>query len=228
MVLGFRRARLDSGSGDAPPVVASGDRVAPPPAFGRRLGYPELGWNLRHDRRDSLGRTFHGTLVELELYATRDVDDATTSAARASLSTALFVPLAPRHRVLVLAAGAAAATPWTESDEVPLHALVSLGRNTYLRGYSKRRFRDVAGWWGSVEYRYPIFDFKDSGAGLSSTLFFDVGRVGDGADELTRAPIRYSYGFGARGVTEDGFVLRAQVGLSPEGLEAFVSLNDLP
>jgi hypothetical protein len=228
IALTYTSERLRSGVGAELPVVASGDTVAPPPAFGERIDYASAMWTFRHDLRDSSGRTGRGTLLELELAATSDLDGRNLNAGGATLRGAIFVPVAPRHRVIALSGGVSAVTPWTESSEVPYHALVRLGRSDHLRGYAKGRFVDRLGAWTSAEYRYPIFEFRDTGVGLSSTLFVDAGTVAGSTREFADNPLRVAYGFGVRGETAHGFVFRAQVGFSEEGAEALFSLNDTP
>jgi hemolysin activation/secretion protein len=103
---------------------------------------------------------------------------------------------------------------------------VTLGRATYLRGYAERRFRDRTGWWSSVEYRYPLFEFGASGLGASSTLFIDVGEVASSYAAMSARAVRYSYGVGVRADTLTTLVLRLQLGLSPEGAQVTLSLNE--
>jgi outer membrane protein assembly factor BamA len=226
VALTYASEELRSGVGAESPVVASGDSVAPPPAFGERVDYASATWTFRHDLRDSSGRTGRGTLLELDLSATSDLEGRDLSAARATLRAAVYVPVAPRHRTLALSGGVSAVTAWSESSRVPYHALVKLGRSDHLRGYVKGRFADVLGAWSSAEYRYPIFEFKDTGVGLSSTLFVDAGMVAGRIREFADNPLRLAYGFGVRAETAYGFIFRAQIGLSAEGVEALFSLND--
>ena len=226
--LGYRREALASGEDSQLVSLGrdSGDTVRPPPGFGEAHHYADLRWSFSYDQRDGRGRTHRGLLIQLALDGTSDLDDANLNAAKGTATTSWFVPVAPRHRVLVLHGGIAAAAPLGGEATVPLHALVSLGRSTYLRGYTKRRFRDRSGWWSSIEYRYPIFDFEDTGAGLSSTLFFDVGGVARAPGDVVEEPVRYSPGLGVRAETSSAFVFRAQIAFSPEGIQAAVSLNE--
>ncbi|HEY6562515.1 MAG TPA: BamA/TamA family outer membrane protein [Polyangiaceae bacterium] len=224
----FLREGLAPGTGHAPGVQASDDAALIPPAFQRTIDYAELSWFFRHDLRDTLGRTHRGTLFELDLHGTSDLNGEGLNAAKATGSATGFIPVAPMHRVFVLSLGVAGATPWSSASEIPLHTLPTLGRTTRLRGYAKGRFRDRAAWWSTVEYRYPVFDFDDTGVGLSSTLFVDVGRVGGGVRELTQTPVRVSAGAGLRGESAEGFIFRGQVGFSEEGVEFTFTLNDAP
>lgn len=227
MSAGWFRQELGSGDDASVASLEPGGDVALPVGFDQTRDYVEVGWSFAYDQRDTEGRTNRGTYYQLDLEATHDLDEGPAqSGAGYQASVAHFIPVLPRNRVLVLILGTAATTPWASDEQVPLQSLVTLGRTDYLRGYAKRRFRDRTGWWGSVEYRYPIFDFRDTGAGLSSTLFVDVGRVGDSYEQLGRGPVRYSGGLGVRGETAFAFVFRAQVGLSPEGAEWTFSINE--
>lgn len=227
MTAGLFRQELASGTDPTTPALVRDQGVAVPAGFGETREYVEVGWDFAYDMRDTEGRTNRGAYFQLALEATHDISPGEPhSAAGYRAGVAYFVPVLPRNRVLVFMAGTAAVTPWTGNEAIPLHSLVTLGRTEYLRGYAKHRFRDRTAWWSSVEYRYPIFDFRDSGAGLSSTLFVDVGRVGGAYEELDEGPIRYSGGIGVRGETAFAFVFRTQVGLSPEGPEITFSINE--
>jgi outer membrane protein assembly factor BamA len=126
----------------------------------------------------------------------------------------------------VLTVGGAAVTPLATDAEIPLHQLVTVGRTTNLRGYAKNRFRDTTGWWANAEYRYPLFEYADTGAGLSAAIFFDAGGVGPTLRELWEKPVRYAPGIGIRAEAPSDFVFRAQAAYSSEGIEAGLSLSE--
>jgi hemolysin activation/secretion protein len=128
--------------------------------------------------------------------------------------------------VLVLSLGTEGVIPLSEAHAVPYHSLVRLGGAHVLRGYPKARFLDRVGWWSSVEYRYAIFDFRATGVGLSSILFADFGGVANSYPNLLESPVRQSYGVGIRGESSVAFFFRAQVAVSPEGVEAALTLNE--
>jgi hemolysin activation/secretion protein len=122
-------------------------------------------------------------------------------------------------RVLALGAGVGGAVPTSADDRIPLHELMVLGRKEFLRGYSKTRFRDQMGWWATAEYRWLIWEYGDTRAGLSPTIFFDIGRVASGVDELLVGPLRYSAGLGLRGAHDTLKLFHLSIGWSPEGLQ---------
>jgi len=228
LVLTYRRQSL--GPGDSPDVPAlrrSDPEVAPLPGFEQTLDLPELGLTLTFDSRDSLGRTTRGFLARLEVAGTRDLNGASLSAFRAALDTSLFLEVLPRARVIVLSAGIGAATPWQSEHELPLRGYISLGRETHLRGYRRDRFLDRFGWWASAEYRYPVFEHERDELGLSSVLFFDLGRAGADAHGLFGLAPRWSAGFGVQADTAISPLLRLLVGFSPEGSEVTFSVGSL-
>src|SRR5690606_32105548 len=224
----YLRERLGPGRiSGAPPVSADDAEVLAPVGFEQPLDYANLSWLFTFDQRDADGRTQRGVYLGAELSATQNLNGAGLSAAKATLAGSYFLPVAPRYRVLVLTVAAAVTTPLGEQDEIPLHQLVTLGRESNVRGYPKRRFRDTTGWWSTLEYRYPVYEFEDSGAGLSAALFVDVGGVAPSVPKWFHSPVRYSPGIGIRAETPSDFVFRAQIARSEEGIEAGISLNEL-
>ena len=225
--IGYLRERLGPGSIDGElPATADDPVVAPPPGFEEPIDYANLEWVFKYDQRDSLGRTQRGAYLVTAFSASSDLNGRDLSAAKVQTTFSYFVPVAPRNRVLVLTLGGASATPLSVSAQIPLHQLVSVGRTTYLRGYSKNRFRDATGWWAGIEYRYPLFEYGDTGAGLSAALFVDAGSVGPTLRELWNKPARYSPGLGIRAEAPSDLVFRAQAAYSPEGIEAGLSLSE--
>lgn len=226
---GYHRRRLGPGEHpDLPPVGAvPGDDVTPPPGFRRTLDYPAGGLLVRYDSRDARGRTTRGVLHRTGVVVTRAVG-ADLGAVRATSDTALYLELAPRGRVLVLALAGGAAAPLGPGDEVPLHRLVTLDKTNGLRGYPDGRFRGRYGWRGTVEYRYPVYEFQNSGTGVSAVLFADGGRVADEPADLVDDPLRWSVGFGLRGVTPVSLLFGLQVGFSPEGAELLFGIGGPP
>ena len=95
-------------------------------------------------------------------------------------------------------------------DQIPFVDLPSLGGPTYLRGYTRDRFRDRISGLGSVEYIWPLVRYA------SPYIFADVGRV------WNRAPLpfnnmRFGYGGGIQVHTRRAFVMRLQLASSIDG-----------
>ncbi len=221
----YQLVDLQPGTG-AVPAGIDGDEIAPPPAFEQQTHYADAEWSFTYDGRDTGGRTSRGVRYRLALSGATAIDGEPLSAFGAKTRLTGFIPVAPLHRVLALSVGVAGVTPFSSGHEVPLPYLVTLGRNQHLRGYRSDRFYGNVAWWGTVEYRYPVWSYRGDGVGLSSMLFFDVGRVGVDVKEAVDGEIRYSYGFGIRAETPSLFLVRIQVGFSPEGAQVALSLNE--
>jgi hypothetical protein len=216
---------LEGGQDDVAPPVDPNDMVGAPAGFGETVDYLSLTMSGMRDTRDTVGRPTRGFVGELSLTAASAVNQNGLNglAARAQVH-AYWSPL-PGNRVFVLVAGAAAATPITAASAVPYHLMPALGRRTFLRGYQRGRFRDKAAYWGSVEYRYPIFEYKTTRVGLEPKLFVDVGRVGEGMSDLIGSGPRISYGGGMRLAHETLVALDLTLGFSSEGSTFFFSLG---
>jgi len=225
--LGYRRNRLAPGSETGvTPLGEAGDMVVPPPDFGgSQHNYARGGFTLYHDTRDRKGRTTTGTLTELELAANVGLDQADLGAATARGNFSWFIPVLPLHRVLVLNAGAATVGRLTPGDQVPLRNLVLLDRKHGLRGYSTGRFRDQFGWWASAEYRYPIWEYQDTGVAISPALFVDTGQVGGTVLDLGNQAPRWSVGGGLRIEHETRLIMVVEIGFSHEGYEVGFNLR---
>ena len=119
----------------------------------------------------------------------------------------------------MLSAGLGAAAQLRDDHEIPLREFVTLGRKQHLRGFARTRFRGRYGWWGSAEYRYPVWGYKDTGVSLLSSLFVDVGRVADDLlDPLRKRPY-YNGGIAIRGEHWSLAIFRFELAMSSEGLQ---------
>ncbi len=223
LLIGYRRSKLgpgeDTGPMPTPPLGEPGDTVEPTRDFGRTSDWAVGGMSLYYDSRDTVARTTKGILVELEPEVTAGVNRADLGAATAKGEVTVFVPVLPLRRVLVGRVGAAAVKPLTSEDEVPLADYVLLDRKHGLRGYTSGRFRDRYGWWSALEYRYPIYEYQDTGVALSPALFVDAGRVASKPSELFEPKVRWDVGAGLRVEHETRIILLIEVGVSPEGAE---------
>jgi outer membrane protein assembly factor BamA len=71
---------------------------------------------------------------------------------------------------------------------------------------------------GSVEYRFPLWDYLSSRAGLDAFFFVDGGQVW-GETDWSWNRLRYSLGGGFRVGHESRQVLQTTFGWSPEGYQ---------
>ena len=224
---GYRRNRLASGSETGvTPLGEDGDMVVPTADFdGDRHNYARGAVSLYRDTRDRIGRSTTGTFSEVEIGATAGLDKSDLGAASLRANVTGFIPLLPLYRVLVLNAGVAAVGRLTTGDDVPLRNMVLLDRKHGLRGYSTGRFRDQFGWWASAEYRYPIWEYQDTGVAMSPALFVDTGQVGGRVQDLVDAAPKWSVGGGLRIEHETRLIMVVEVGWSPEGYEVGFDLG---
>ena len=230
VAIGYRRNRLgpgiDGGTVPAPPLGLPGDTVEPTGDYDLVYhDYARGGISLYRDTRDRIGRSTTGTLSELDLGVTAGLDQADLGAASLRANVTSFFPLLPIYRVLVLSAGAAAVGRLTSGDQVPLRNMVLLDRKHGLRGYSSGRFRDQFGWWGSAEYRYPIWEYQDTRVAMSPALFVDVGQVGGRLLDLVDQAPKWSAGGGLRIEHDTRLIMVVEIGWSPEGYEIGFNLG---
>jgi outer membrane protein assembly factor BamA len=227
VVVGYRRETL--GAGERTGVLGVGelmdDEVGVPPGFGRTLDFPEVDLVVALDSRDTEGRPTKGMLTTFATGFTSDVNGADLRAISGAMQIESHHLVLPRNRVLLGRAGVAASLPVGPDAAIPVHRLVTLGRRQHLRGYDSKRFRDRYGWWVGGEYRWPIYEYKQTGVVLANILFVDVGRVAGTVEEIFEGPVRYSGGVGLRVAHETRMVLQADLGLSPEGFELAIGLG---
>ncbi|MGH7301199.1 MAG: hypothetical protein ACREJE_12375, partial [Candidatus Rokuibacteriota bacterium] len=99
------------------------------------------------------------------------------------------------------------------------------------RGYIANRFTDDSSWHAVAEYRFWVVP---RGFALTDTiriervgmaLFYEVGTVADGLDDLPSARMHTSYGLGLRFSLERTAMFRADVGFSKEDVNVTVGFG---
>jgi len=224
--LGYQRATTGRGSdANADPVGEPGDTVPPPADFDRATSHALVGLVMRHDSRDTPARTQRGVLAEVRTRLSTGLDKANFSALSIGGQVTGYVPVLPLYRVLVGSLAVEGVLPPYGNGEIPLDEYVLLGRKDGLRGFPNYRFRDQLGWWGSLEYRYPIYRYQDSPFVLSPGLFADVGRVASTFTELWQPTFHWDVGIGIAGEVETSLIIRFDVGYSKEGIGTTFTLG---
>lgn len=214
--IAMRRQTLAPGSdGETRAVGRPGDSVAPPVGFGTTALFVEAKLAGRWDTRDTIGRPTRGEVIDLGALVRRDVTGRHLSAAVLSGNAQVYLPVLPDGRVLIFSAGGTAALPLIPGDDIPLDSLALIDR-TNVRGYNRERFRDRYAIHATAEYRFPIYEYLTSRAGLDAFTFLDLGTAFGKAD-FSVDPLRYSVGGGLRAAHEVTLVFQGTIGWSPEG-----------
>jgi hypothetical protein len=216
--VGVRRQALSPGvSTTYMPIGEPGDPVVPPPAFDETALYADARVEGKYDTRDTVGRPTRGLLIDVSALARREVTGRDLSGLSLSSAVRWHLPVLPDRRVLVFTIAGAAALPLLPGDTIPLDSLAVIGRSN-VRGYDRERFRDRYAVVGSIEYRFPIYEYLRSQAGLDAFTFVDAGTIW-GTSAFDAVPPRWSVGGGARGAHETSLVFETTIGFSPEGFE---------
>ncbi len=216
--LGLHRQLLSAGVSSSYLPVMEGDTTLPPPGFGDAAVFADMRLVGRYDTRDTSGRPTRGIFAEASALGRTDVTGKSLSAVTLRALARLHLPVAPDKRVLLLSIGGAAAAHLLPGDEIPLDSYAYLGRTNLLRGYDRERFRDLYAIQASAEYRFPVYEYLASRAGLDAFAFLDAG-TSWGVNPFSLSPVRYSYGGGLRAAHETTLVFEITLGFSAETYE---------
>jgi outer membrane protein assembly factor BamA len=105
---------------------------------------------------------------------------------------------------------------------VPFYAMPTLGGHDSLRGFRDYRFRGPHAILTQAEYRWEIW------SGLDAALFYDAGKVAARRADLDFSDLERAYGFGFRFNTDNGTILRVDVGFgSRDGQHLYVVFGDV-
>jgi hypothetical protein len=217
--VGYVRETLTAGTDPGAPGVGVDpmDTVATPPGFDETNNYIKLAIRGRFDSRDTAGRTTRGVLAELTGKFVTAIGQRNLGSVGAEGAFKWYWSFLPRHRTIAFTAGLAVVNALTSGDDIPTFEYVTLGRRQHLRGYRRGRFRDQVGWWSSLEYQYPVFEYQASGVALSPIFFVDAGRVTESIEDLAGTDIEIGYGFGFHLAHESKFITGLEYAFSKEG-----------
>ncbi|MFT3694709.1 MAG: BamA/TamA family outer membrane protein [Kofleriaceae bacterium] len=215
--IGILRESLSTGSDNSTESLQDMDVVAAPPGYNETAVYATASIVERYDTRDSLGRPTRGTLLEASALARDEVTGKKLSAVTFGASAGKLFPVIAEHRAILVQVSGGAAIPLVSGDTIPYDALPQVGRIN-VRGYDKDRFVDKYAVVGTLEYRFPIYEYLASSAGLDAFVFADTGTLW-GTSPFRDLPFHYSGGFGLRGASQDKLELALTLGLSPDGFQ---------
>ena len=223
--LGLAQQTLSPGSDSTVASLTTMDTVAQPPGFGQKATYVTANLAGRYDTRDSLGRPVRGTFAEISALARDEVTGEHLSAITFGGTVSQYVPVLGDHRTVVFTLSGAAAEPLVSGDTIPLDSLPQVSRLND-RGYDSNRFRDRYAIVGSIEYRFPVYEYLASSAGLDSFVFLDTGTLW-GATKFSDFPVHYSVGTGLRAGSQNDLSFQLTVGVSPDGFQFALGVEGL-
>jgi hypothetical protein len=217
--LGVRRQTLAPGvDAMTDPVGGDLDPVIPPAGFDERAVYIDATVIGRYDTRDTIARPLRGTLAAFGAHFRSDVTGKELSGVTLDGGISVHFPIIGDHRTVIVSLAGTAALPLFDGKaRIPLDSLAVLGRSN-VRGYDRERFRDRYGAVASLEYRFPLYEYLNSRAGLDAFTFVDVGEVW-GTSPFAWSDVRYSLGGGLRGAHETKLGFQTTFGWSPEGYQ---------
>jgi Omp85 superfamily domain len=219
--VGLRRQELLPGTSSSyMPVGLAGDTVVPPAGFDDGAIYAEANLTGRYDTRDTFGRPTRGTLATVRGFVRQEVTGKALSGMTLDASVNWHLPVLPDNRVLVLSIAGTTAFALRPGSEIPLDSLAVIGRQN-VRGYDRDRFLDRHALQATLEYRFPIYEYLTSRAGLDAFVFVDGGTIW-GKSAFDAVPPLWSTGGGIRGAHDTTLVFTTTVGYSPEGFQLTV------
>lgn len=223
--IGIVRETLSTGSDNTTPALADMDVVAAPPGYNEAAVYATASIVEKYDTRDSLGRPVRGELLELSALARDEITGKHLSAVTFGASAGKLFPIIGEHRTILVQLSGGAAIPLVSGDDIPYDALPQVGRIN-VRGYDKDRFVDKYAAVATLEYRFPIYDYLASRAGLDAFVFVDTGTLW-GYSPFRDLPFHYSGGFGLRGASQDLLKFALTLGVSPDGFQFSFGVDGL-
>ena len=120
------------------------------------------------------------------------------------------IPIRHRNRILALHLRSSNSVG-DGGGVVPFHLMETLGGANSVRGFREYRFRDSRNLLLNVEYRWEVWTYA------AFVFFYDAGKVFSDAKALDFSDLKSGYGFGMRGRSPDGVVLRFDFARSNEG-----------
>ena len=165
-----------------------------------------LGLVANYDSRDNIFWPSEGAFLEASALVNSPWLGSSFTYTRWSLDASYFYALPWGHRI--------AGNSWTEFTfgDTPFYDMPVIGGTKKMRGYYQGRFRDKHMSMLQLEYRAPLF------WRIGLVGFTGIGVVGHSLGDLANAPLRSTYGLGARIMYDrtNQVNLRVDVGFGPE------------
>ncbi|HUP01167.1 MAG TPA: BamA/TamA family outer membrane protein [Gemmatimonadota bacterium] len=186
--------------------------------------------NVVLDLTDATGHPTAGVKVKGRGALYRSVDDQDFNWLAYGAEVQGHLPLGSRWHILSALVGFDTAEPEDDEDVIPFVYLPSLGGSTHLRGHESWRFVDRTAGYGTVEYRYRIWQEStpdlDRASAFETAIFYDVGGVGEelGDIDLTDED---SYGAEIRVYIARKHLIRVGIARSDEGTRLNFRFSDV-
>lgn len=193
-----------------------------------------VGGSAAIDLRDSPGHPTSGVLIRGDGAWWSAADEFDEEWIQYGGEAQVHLPLGTDWYILSLRAGASKVEPrsGTLAADIPFQYLPALGGSDHMRGFDSWRFRDLAAAFGSVEFRYRIWEEhvppedRDRAGLFEASLFFDVGDVADDLDSDITDDLETSYGLMIRMYLLDEHAVGVGVGRSDEKLRVLFTTGD--
>lgn len=187
-----------------------------PPGYGQRSsGFSagvRLGWDTTLEDR----RPTSGGLWRLGVNAFQASDDADLQYWSYRAEVQRFIPLWHSYRCLAARAYLSCAEV-LQGEDIPFQRLLTNDDPDLLRGYGDFRWRDRGMIALSLEYRWPLWNFKSAdGLGADWYMLSDVGQVFGEYREIGPAHWTWSRGLGIRLLSDRRYVGRLEFAWSDE------------
>ena len=209
----YRSVTIDAGKAEFREIA---DKVT---GYGKESSI-EGGISFSYDSRNRRYNPFKGGLFRLSGILSEQLNGDEFGFLRYTFEFQRYFQLFKRGRIIAIRA-ILDETHTPGNKVIPFYDMSVLGNAKTLRGYREGRFRDFGSALINIEYRYPIWDSWDG------VFFLDQGEVFTNISDLSVGDFHTGYGFGIRVRTMEGFLARAQVGLSKEGARIILQFSQI-
>lgn len=140
------------------------------------------------------------------------------------------LPLGSERHILSALVGFDTVEPEEDGDEIPFNYLPYLGGSERLRGHETWRFQDRTAGYGTVEYRYRIWQENardlDKASVFETAIFYDLGDVGQKLEDIDLTD-ESSFGAEIRVYVNDKHLFRLGVARSDESTRLNLKFSDV-
>jgi hypothetical protein len=217
--VGYRSVEIRDGRSDDDPPTQSRYTTEQLAGLDGTTHFAETAASVSFSNVDVPGSPTRGNRSRIRFGLARAADGEDLNHLSFSVLAEQFVELFYRRTVSVMLGTDWRATPG--DDRVPFYNQASLGGSRLLRGYPEGRFRDTGTVFGTVTYKFPVWEL------LEGSLFYERGRTLHEVGDFTFDGWKSSYGGGFRVWVPDGLVFEQVIAHSSEGTRLVFNLKTL-